>query len=92
MIVPVRLNESPSGDRNFAAELAEPLVVDGLVIAERGARAGGRVVDAQNQLELTTISTSDGQKIAISTDPSAKRGDVVRFRLATRVTITERQL
>lgn len=119
----VRLMESLSSDRNvagdsFKAALTEPLVVDGLVIAERGASAGGRVVDAQRdgrlQLELASISTADGQKVAISTDPwnsiraTTLRGiieaiaggrplgippdTVVRFRLATRVTITERRL
>jgi hypothetical protein len=138
MTVPVRLNESLSSDRGmpgdtFDASLAEPLIVDGLVIAERGARAGGRIVDAQKagrvsgtslvELELTNLVTADGQKIAISTDPWTKRGDtsrgedaaaigagagtvvatrgkpvnvpsetIIRFRLATRVTIKERQL
>ncbi len=122
MVVPVRLMESLSSDRNvtgdtFHAALAEPLVVDGLVIAERGAQAGGRVVDARDgrlQLELANISTSDGQKVAISTDPwssirvttlrsifealaggrplGVPSDTLVRFRLATRVTITERRL
>ncbi len=139
--VSVRLNEPLSSDHaaagaTFTASLAEPLIVDGLVIAERGARTTGRVVDAQNsasfngtsvvKLELTSVFTSDGQKIAISTDPWTKRASmgkidggstlgaiigaiaaragaggmpanvpaesIVRFRLATRVTVTERQL
>jgi hypothetical protein len=135
MTVSIRLDESVSSERSvaggaFNASLADPLIVDGLVIAERGARVGGRIVDVQKaarldgtsliELELTSISTADGQKIGVSTDPWMKRGDglprtnagfgaiigaiargrpadvpsatIVRFRLATRVTITERQL
>jgi hypothetical protein len=110
--IPVRLTESLSSDRSvpgdtFSALLAEPLVVDGLVIAERGARVTGRIVDARKagwfgtssvELELASIVSSDGQKVAISTDPWTRRGDalppetIIRFRLATKVTISERQL
>ncbi len=78
MTIPVRLTESLSSDRKLAgdtfdASLAEPLVVEGLVIAERGARASGRVVGTQRagrvggtysslELELTSVVTSDGQR------------------------------
>jgi len=130
MTVAVRLIESLSSERGIAgdtfnASLAEPLLVDGLVIAERGARAHGRILGTQRaglvsgasslDLELTMVETSDGQKVEISTVPWTKRGDtfysaigsaaasrgkpvnvpsetVIRFRLASRVTITERQL
>jgi hypothetical protein len=130
MTVAVRLNESLSSERGIAgdtfnASLSEPLVVGGLVIAERGAHARGRILGTQRagrvngtsslDLELTMVETSDGQKIEISTVPWTKRGDtiysvngsaavsrgkpvnvptetVIRFRLASRVTITERQL
>ena len=86
----VRLDQSLSTERDFAgdtfhASLAEPFVVDGLVIAERGARVTGRVVESRKagrlngtsaiRLALTTLYTSDGQKVAISTDPWAKQGD-----------------
>jgi hypothetical protein len=88
--IPVRIDESLSSDRNvagdtFNASLAEPLVVDGLVIAERGARVTGRVLDAQKAgrvsgtavlgLALTGLRTSDGQRVAISTDPWTKQAD-----------------
>ena len=79
----------------FDASLAEPLIVDGLVIAERGARAGGRIVDAQKagrlggaslvELELTSLITADGQKIAVSTDPWTKRGDPSRGEDAAKI-------
>jgi hypothetical protein len=86
----VRLDQSLSTERDFAgdtfrASLAEPFVVDGLVIAERGARVTGRIVESHKagrlngtsaiRLALTTFYTSDGQKVAISTDPWAKQGD-----------------
>jgi len=119
MTITVRLNEPLSSERGIAgdpfnASLAEPLVVDGLVIAERGARAAGRILGTQRagrvsgtsslELELTTVETADGQKIELSTAPwtnaAASRGKpvnvpsetVIRFRLESRVTITERQL
>src|SRR5438270_902253 len=48
----VRVNQPLSSDRNrqgdaFSATLAKPLVVDGIVIAERGETVGGRVAEAQ---------------------------------------------
>ncbi|HEY3789572.1 MAG TPA: hypothetical protein VGL71_12000 [Urbifossiella sp.] len=68
----------------FNASLAEPLVIDGLVIAERGSRVDGRIVAsarparigarAEIQLALTRITTADGQRIALSTEPWSKFG------------------
>ena len=90
MTFKVRLEQSLSSERDFAgdrfqASLAEPFVVDGLVIAERGARVTGRIVESRKagrlngtsaiRLAVTTLYTSDGQKVAISTDPWAKQGD-----------------
>jgi hypothetical protein len=90
MTVAVRLNESLSSQRGiagdtFQASLSEPMIVDGLVIAERGARARGRIIGTQRagrvsgtsslDLELTMVETSDGQKVEISTVPWTKRGD-----------------
>jgi hypothetical protein len=109
MAIPVRLDESLSSDKTlaggiFQASLVEPLVVDGLAIAERGARVTGRIVSSANarvELGLATLATSDGQRVAISTDPWTKligsgdalgAGTVIRFRLASRVTVTERQI
>jgi hypothetical protein len=91
MTLRVRLDQSLSTERDFAgdrfqASLAEPFVVDGLVIAERGARVTGRIVESRKagrlnggtsaiRLAVTTLYTSDGQKVAISTDPWSKQGD-----------------
>src|SRR5262249_44532555 len=78
----IRLGEMLASDRNkdgdaFHATLDQPLVVDGLVIAERGSRALGRIVEleeagrvkglARLSLELTSFDSSDGQKISIRT-------------------------
>jgi hypothetical protein len=109
MAIPIRLDESLSSDRTvtgatFQASLVEPLVADGLVIAERGARITGRIVNSEKarvQLGLATLGTSDGQRIAISTDPwtrligsgdALSAGAIIRFRLASRVTVIEQQI
>ena len=87
-LLPVRLGESLSSEHNqagdtFTATLDAPLVVDEFVIAERGARVEGRVVEAQKPshvkgqsalaLELTKLNTSDGQHVVIQTDPFRKQ-------------------
>jgi hypothetical protein len=88
-LLPVRLVETVSSDRNhpgdtFNASLDEPLVVDGFVIAERGARLEGRILDTTQAgrvkglssigLQLTSLTTSDGQTIEILTDSFTKAG------------------
>lgn len=106
MTIPVRLDESvsrTSAGESFQASLVEPLVVDGLAIAEKGARVTGRVRVAslvpQLELGLATLSTSDGQRIAVSTDPwtygtagTIAGGTIIRFRLTSKLTITEQQI
>jgi hypothetical protein len=89
MLLPVRLQDSISSDRyhpgdTFIAVLDQPLVVDGLVIAEKGARVEGKIVASQRAgrvqglasvaLELTRLNLSDGQHIEISTDTFTKMG------------------
>jgi hypothetical protein len=125
--VTVRLLQTLSTERTpagetFQAQLADPLVADGLVIAERGARVSGRVVNSipgglngvsSIELRLLDFTAADGQRVAVSCDPWLKRsnpagggmlrtmgggavtipGDtVIRFRLSSQVTVTERQL
>lgn len=96
-LLPIRLNEAISSEKKvsndpFTAVLSEPLVINGMVIAERGARAEGRIVDvtragkvkglAHLALELTHFISSDGQKVKIQTalfekeGPSSKKKDV----------------
>jgi hypothetical protein len=83
ILIPVRLVDGLSSDRNvvgdtFTGTLDHELVVDGFIIAERGARVEGRVVsadrgtrvkgDAAIAVELTRLHTSDGQYVSIQTD------------------------
>ncbi len=86
--LPVRLGESLSSEHNqagdtFTATLDAPLTAGGFVIAEKGARVEGRVVEAQKSghgkkamltLELTKLDTSDGQHVAIKTETLRKQG------------------
>jgi hypothetical protein len=89
-IITVRLDESLSSDRRipgdtFSASLAEPLVADGLVVAERGARVTGRVTDVRRagrlsgtsmlQLELSSLTTADGQRVGVYSEPWTKQGE-----------------
>jgi hypothetical protein len=82
-----------AGD-TFQGSLAEPLEVDGLIIAERGARVTGRVIGefGATHLSLSSVDTSDGQRVAIASDPTVASGAVVRFRVISSVTVTERRL
>jgi hypothetical protein len=81
-ILAVKIGETISSVRNqagnsFAATLERPLVIDGFVIAERGAHVEGRVVAAQHSgnfdgpsqlgVEIIEIATSDGQRIHVRT-------------------------
>jgi hypothetical protein len=93
MQIPIRMDQAISSDHlsagdTFQASLAEALVVDGYVIAEKGAHVQGKVVDSKQagrltgnsaiQLALTSFVTSDGQKVAISTEPWVKQGESQR--------------
>jgi hypothetical protein len=83
LLLPVRLVDGLSSERNvpgdvFLTTLDQELAVDGLVIAERGARVEGRVVATDRSsrgrrgaalaLELTRLHTADGQAVLIRTD------------------------
>ena len=101
-LVTVRLSETISTERSrqgdsFLATLDEPLVVDGLVIAEKGARANGRVVElveagrvkglAHLSLELTSVMLSDGQKAELRTARFEKEGPASKAEDAQKVGI-----
>jgi len=89
MTLPVRLGESLSSEHNqagdtFTATLDAPLSAGGFVIAEKGARVEGRVVEAQKSsvkvkatlaLELTKLTTSDGQHVDIKTETLRKQSE-----------------
>lgn len=88
-VLPVRIGETLSSARNqigdsFLATLDQALILDGFIIAERGSRVEGRVVEldpagrtrgvAHLGIELVRISTSDGQRVRIRTEPYKKDG------------------
>jgi hypothetical protein len=75
----VRVNDQLSSDRNqagdpFSATLMQPLVVDGVVVAQRGQMVYGRVAEAQKArpnipsrlgLELTELTLADGSQVPL---------------------------
>jgi hypothetical protein len=88
-LITVRLNETLASNRSeegytFRATLDAPLVVDGLVLAERGTPQAGKITGvskatrakgrASLALELTELTTSDGQKVEIKTDTFHRLG------------------
>ena len=88
-LIPARTVEGLSSDRNevddtFTATLDQPLAVDGLVIAERGAHLEGKIVQSRRAgrvkgladlaVELTQLTTSDGQRVAIETESFEQHG------------------
>lgn len=99
-LLTVRLGETLSTEKNqpgdqFSAVLDQPLVVDGFVIAERGAKARGRIVEldrsgkvkglARMAVELTQIHTSDGQNIKVNTAAFNRQAQSTRRKDATKV-------
>jgi hypothetical protein len=88
-LIAVRLAERVSSETHkagdsFLATLDQPLIIDGLVIAERGSRAEGRIKTSEDagrvkgtasiSLELVRLNTSDGQRVEIQTDAFTKEG------------------
>jgi hypothetical protein len=100
MLLPVRLVDGLSSERNlpgdtFTATLDKELVMDGFVIAERGARVDGKVVAADRggrvkgvaaiAVELTRLRTSDGQNIAVQTDSFERHAEETHTQDAAKV-------
>lgn len=77
--------EKNSADDSFHATLDAPLIVEGLVIAERGSMQRGRIVElaragrvkgrAALAVELNQLTTSDGQRVEIRTDTFRREGE-----------------
>lgn len=87
--VAVRIGETLSVQKNltgdtFFATLDQPLVAGGFVIAEKGARVEGKIVEVDKagrmsgtsrmSLELTQVNTSDGQRVHLQTSTYTKDG------------------
>ncbi len=92
-LLTVRLTEGLSSEKNqagdtFTATLDQPLIVEGLVLAERGARVEGRVLEVERagrvrglasmKIHLTRLHTSDGQVVEIRTEPFGKTAEASR--------------
>ncbi len=97
--IAVRLLDGISTERNragdpFQASLEEPLVADGVVVAERGATVMGRVVQAQQSgrvsglaemaLELDRIRTVSGE-VQLASDTMIRRAESSKGRDAATV-------
>jgi hypothetical protein len=95
MLIPVRLLDSLSSERNhagdsFAATLYRELVANGFVIAERGARVEGRVTAADRyarilSLELISVHTLDNQDVPIQTERFDKQNEPDRNRAVAEI-------
>ncbi len=87
--VTVRINQALSSDRNhagdaFSATLVRPIVVDGIVVAERGQTLGGKVTEAQKAgrvegtsrlaVQLTDLPVVDGQQVPIVSSLISRNG------------------
>jgi hypothetical protein len=102
----VRIDQVLSSDRNqpgdgFSATLVQPLVVDGIVVAQRGQTIGGRVVEAQRAgrregtsrlaVQLTDLTLVDGQQVPVQSQlvrwngPSSTGQDVATVGTTTAV-------
>lgn len=86
--VGIRLGETLSTDHNYTGDtfrgtLDSPIVMDGFIIADKGSRVLGRIVEAQKaghfegaailNLTLTEINTTDGQRVAIQTTTNERK-------------------
>lgn len=92
-LIPARLSETLASDKmqvgdSFFAALDSPLVISGLVIAEKGARLEGRVVELEQAgrvkgraalgIQLVRLETSDGQRVAIQTETFRKEAEATK--------------
>ena len=100
MLISVRLVDGLSTERSapgdsFTATLDRELVAGDFVIAERGARAEGRVVSVDRgskarggaalAVELTKVRTSDDQVVSLVTDPFTRHSEPDRSTDAAKV-------
>lgn len=86
--VTMRINQPLSSDHNqpgdtFSGTLEQPLVADGIVVAQRGQNVYGRVAEAQKArsssssrlgIELTSLTLADGTQVPVHTQLVARQG------------------
>lgn len=101
--ITVRINQPLSSDHNqpgdaFSATLANPVVVDGVVVAQRGQMVAGRVVEVQKAgrvegvsrlgIELTELTLVDGQQVPLRTQLIGRSGPTSEGRDAAAIGAT----
>lgn len=101
--ITVRTDQILSSDHNqpgdaFTATLEQPLVIDGLVVAQQGETVGGRVVEAKKAgrikgvshlaVQLTNLTLVDGRQISIDTRFIGQAGPTSKGRDAGAVATT----
>lgn len=101
--VTVRLNQALSSDRNqpgdaFSATLVRPIVVDGVVVADRGQTLGGHVTEAKKAgrvegtsklgIQLTDLPVVDGQQVPVQTQFITRNGPTLVGRDAAAIGVT----
>jgi hypothetical protein len=87
--VTVRINQPLSSDRNhagdaFSATLVRPVVVDGVIVAERGQTLGGKVTEAKKAgrvegtsrlaVQLTDLPVVDGGQVPVVSSLISRNG------------------
>ncbi len=102
-IVTIRTNQALSSDRNqtgdrFSGTLAQPIVVNGIVVAAPGEPVMGRVTDAKKAglvkgvshlgLELTSITMVDGNPVVLQTATTGHNGPTSNGRDAAAIATT----
>jgi hypothetical protein len=79
---PLTTDHSQPGD-SYSGTLMQPVVVDGIVVAQRGQMVYGRVAEVQRQhadrpsrlgLELTSLTLADGTQLPIRSQLIARQG------------------
>jgi len=85
----IRLNEALSTEHNYTGDtfrgtLDSPVIVNGFIIADKGSKALGQIVNVQKAgrvqgqadltLALTEINTTDGQRVQVQTSSFDKKG------------------
>lgn len=88
-MVSVRLGETLSTDHNYTGDtfrgtLQSPIIQDGFIIADRGSKVLGRIVNAQKaghlegpadlNLTVSEINTTDGQRVSVQTNTNDRKG------------------
>lgn len=87
--ITIRLNDFISSDRNqvgdpFSATLDKPIVVDGVVVAQRGQNISGRVAEAKKAgrvsgtsrlgIQITDLPIVDGQQVPVQSELVTRNG------------------